>query len=218
MDLSTLEKGCRQYSQITDFDRSYLYFRGVTQPSLDLDLPAHRQALLTWLLGWKCWQFRRSHWPLASGEIHAWHEEWSATLPGLKSDLLQLSNRELVDLSSAYDALMNRTASYRVRAGQRQRVRVGPAGSAMILFALRPRATLPWNEAIRNDFGYGKGSAAQYREFLRQAQITLADLAEQCVAQGFTLTELPQRIERPHSSLPKLLDEYHWVTVKRRKM
>lgn len=218
MDLSTLAKVCRRYWEITDFDYSYWQFRRDTQPSLDLDLLAHRQALLTWLFDWKCRQFRPLHWPLASEQIHAWHEEWSASLPGPKCDLLQLSNRELADLSPAYDALRNRTASYRVRAGQRQRVRVGPAGSAMILFALRPRATLPWNEAIRNHFGYRKGSAAQYREFLRQAQVTLADLAEQCIAQGFALAELPQRIERPHSSLPKLLDEYHWVTVPRRKM
>lgn len=40
MDLSTLAKVCRRYSEITDFDRSYLQFRRVTQPSLNLDLPA----------------------------------------------------------------------------------------------------------------------------------------------------------------------------------
>jgi len=33
-----------------------------------------------------------------------------------------------------------------------------------------------------------------------------------CEANGFTIAELPIRLERFNSSVPKLMDEYYWMT------
>lgn len=35
----------------------------------------------------------------------------------------------------------------------------------------------------------------------------------ECNKNGFSLKELPKKLQRNHSTLPKLVDEYHWITI-----
>jgi len=212
MNLSELAFACFVYGGLSDYDESYLRFLKSTDGSADLGNPHHRDALLGWLNRWGCRQFAIEYHEQASGEILSWHNEYSPTLFPRDKNLWELSEHELASAGAAYESLSSRIASYRKRNGDKSPVKFGPTGAAKILFAVRPRALLPWDDSIRESRGYDD-SQASYLSFLRSAKSVLQELATSCQRNGFQLADLPQLLGRPYSTVAKLIDEYHWVTI-----
>lgn len=212
MTLSELALACFVYGRLTDYDNSYRLFLEITGGSPNLSDSEHREALLVWLNQWGCRQFALKYHEQASGEILSWHNEYSPTLFPRERDLWQLAEAELASAAAAYESLSSRIASYRKRNGGRSPVKFGPTGAAKILFAVRARALLPWDDSIRKGLGYDNSRAA-YLSFLTSAKSVLEELATSCQRNGFQLADLPRVLDRPLSSVPKLIDEYNWVTI-----
>jgi hypothetical protein len=213
MTLGELAFGCYVFSR--GYDEAYAQLLQHTKPGLALDDEKHRLALLKWLNKWGCRQFAKEQHPLASKEIKEWYEEFGDDLCSVNATLLSLTDEQLGKIERAYAGLMNRTASYKRRKNGKTRVTVGPAGTAKILFALRPNALMPWDDPIRDRFGWD-GSAGSYRKHLEMARGWLNELTKRCEEKGFQLAELPSRVGRPGSSLAKLMDEYLWATITNR--
>ena len=214
MKLYELAFACHIYSQMTDYDSSYLHFLQATSPELDLTQSRHRTELLEWLNQWGCRQFAKAYYDLAGDQIKQWYEQSSELLPPPGKPLHDLSGAELESSCVAYGRLIDRIASRHNRDARQVTVRVGPTGASKILFALRPDSLPPWDEAIRIHFSLD-GSPAAYRRYLRRLRAHIADLAAACKRNGHSLDELPKLVGRPDSTLVKLLDEYHWVVVTR---
>jgi hypothetical protein len=213
MKLFELAFACFLYGQSTDYDQSYFEFLNITSGSPDLNNPEHRKALLVWLNRWGCRQFALDYHDLASKEILSWHRQHHAVLPPRERNLWELTEFELTPVGEAYKSLSSRTASIKTRrSGNSFRVRIGPTGAAKILFAIRPHALPPWDDAIRRNLGYDK-SEKSYLSYLRGVKSVLEGLGASCQKNGFPLTELPARLGRPNSSVPKLIDEYYWITM-----
>lgn len=212
MTLSELAFACFLYGRLTDYDNSYRLFLEITNGSPDLSNSEHRKALLKWLNQWRCRQFALEHHEHASGEILSWHNEHSPTLFPRDRNLWQVTEAELASAGAAYESLSSRIASYRTRNGSVVPVSFGPTGAAKILFAIRPRALLPWDDSIRRGLGYDD-SQASYLSFLERAKSVLEDLATCCQRNGFQLADLPRVLDRPLSTVPKVIDEYYWVTI-----
>jgi len=215
MTLSELAFACLVYGGLTDYDESYLHFLKKAGGSVDLGNPDHREALLVWLNRWRCRQFAKSWHQHASAELLSWHNEYGSALFPRDRDLWELSEQELASVGHAYGSLSRRIAAYRKRNGGRSPVRFGPIGAAKILFAIRPRALLPWDNAIQESRGYD-GSRASYLSFLRYVKSVLDELARSCQRHGFELADLPHQLDRRDSTVTKLIDEYHWVTITRK--
>ena len=215
MTLSELAFACFLYGRITDYDESYLRFVQSTANSPDLANPEHRQALLTWLNKWGCRQFALKYHQYASGEILSWYNEYAPTLIPRRKNLWELSDSELTAVSVAYESLAARIASYRKQKADPVAVHVGPTGASKILFAIRPQALPPWDEPIRKSLGYDTARHS-YLSYLKDVKSTLEELALSCKEHGFQLVDLPKRLDRPDSTVPKLIDEYYWVTLTRK--
>jgi hypothetical protein len=212
MRLSELAFANFLYDRLTSYDDSYRNFQRITNASPDLSIARHRRALLAWLNKWGCRQFALEHHELASGEILRWHNQYGDTLFPGDRDLWELTELELSSVGTAYESLSNRTASYRTRNGNRFSVSFGPTGAAKILFAIRPRALVPWDDSVRNHLEHD-GSPASYLSYLKHVKSMLKELAMSCQGNGFQLIDLPQQLGRPDLTLPKLIDEYYWVTI-----
>jgi len=211
--LSQFAFACRVFGALYNYyDRSYLRFKQDTDGSPDLCLPEHRKALLRWLNAWGCRQFAVAYHDRASEEILSWYGEYADRLCPEDRRLLELTEPELAAVGTAYEALSGRTASYRERGGGTHRVPIGPAGASKVLFALRPRALLPWDDGIRKGLDH-TASGASYVSYLRGARVLLENLAVQCHIHGLELSDLPQELGKPDSSLAVLLNEYYWVTL-----
>jgi hypothetical protein len=216
MNLAELAFACYIYAHMTNYDGSYCRFLDKTSPQLDLELEQHRMELLKWLNDWGCRQFAIQHHPLASREIGDWYQHYGQELFPADQTLLSLTHTEFAQVQAAYSGLVGRTASMRrLRDGGETQVQIGPTGAAKILFALRPKALIPWDDPIRDELNLDD-SALSYCVYLGVAQEYLQELSYDCGKLGFDLNDLPRMLGRPNSTIAKLIDEYAWVTISRK--
>lgn len=215
--ITELKTACTEYASSRDYDRSYLRFCNETGNSPNLFREDHRTLLLTWLNSWGCRQFSKEYHSLASSEILDWYLEHAGNLPSSAEHLSELPQDKLPAVQSAYEALSRKTASFRLRKGHSapSRVTVSDTGASKILFAFRPQVFLPWDKDIR-DFYRIKCGIFTYAAFLKYAKACAEELRDECTKRNLDFSAIPFIINRPKSSIPKLLDEYHWVKVPRR--
>ena len=81
-----------------------------------------------------------------------------------------------------------------------------------MLFAIRPRSLIPWDEPIRKRLSLD-GSAESYSAYLKRAKRALQELGEECATMDLALSDVPRLVGRPQSSVAKLVDEYLWVVA-----
>jgi hypothetical protein len=208
MRLYELAYACRVYSHFTGYDDQLLTFRKAVAPELDPFRSDHRAALFRWLNEWGCRQFALSHHAsTAADSLVRWTTTWLPRLPGPASRLEELTEAELRLCSEAYAALSAEPAS--LRGHSSWVVRFGPTGAAKTLFALRPNLIAPWDDPIRVRLRFG-GDAAGFRTYLQDVVAQLRELAKEAAA---PIASLPALVNRPHSTPPKLIDEYNWVVI-----
>jgi hypothetical protein len=115
--------------------------------------------------------------------------------------------------AGAYNALRVLPASRRTLNSEKVAVvTYGPTGTAKTLFALRPNVFPPWDDPIRMRLGFGSDGTS-FQRYLTEVASTLRALAAEAAV---PVAALPQLVERPNSSPPKLVDEYNWVVRTRR--
>jgi len=212
MKLSQLAGACKIYGELTSFDASYHTFLDKTGGKLDFRDPVHMEALLTWLRKWGCRQFAKNYHKLASEYILGWAQRWESRLPDRVTILDRLSDKEIEEAGDAYDALSECGASKRTRKSILSKVRIGPAGAAKILFAARPELFPPWDKAIRAHFNFD-GTSDSYCRYLARVREEIKQLCKEAAELGISPESIPLQVGRPRSTLPKLVDEYNWVTI-----
>jgi hypothetical protein len=214
MRLFQLAYVCRTYGGLTQFDAGYLAFLDETGETLDFNSTVHMKALLVWLRSWGCRQFGVAYDGLAAESIFRWAKQWESKLPDRLATLDRLPDRDIEEAGDAFAHLSRCLASRRTRNDNQYDVQVGPTGSAKILFAARPRAFPPWDDAIRNNLGFD-GSRRSYCEYLAEVRTQIKQLCGEAAELGIPAESIPLEVGRPRSTLPKLVDEYNWVTATR---
>ena len=212
MKLYELPYVCGMYGAFTSFDKSMKKFRDATNPALDLSNQDHRKVLLDWLNSWGVRHLAKGYHHMASKELLNWGRRHIDQLPRKEVALTKLSDSALDAITEAYGNLMRRPASMRVRKSISSSVAFGATATAKVLHALRPNALLPWDDSIRRHFQC-KGTPEDYRKFLRSVQEQGRLLEEEAGRLGITPGDIPAAVGRPNSSLPKLVDEYYFVTI-----
>lgn len=204
---------CRLYAEFTEYDEALDELQEMTGRKLDLTNSAHRKALLRWLNAWGCRQFAIEHHPDASRALEAWAGRCLPLLPPPDAALAELTAHDLDDATRAYEDLAQARASVRQRGRKEYPVSFGPTGAAKTLYALRPEVFPPWDEPIREALGLD-GSGESYRRFLESVQLAIQSLISEAREHGIHPQDIPRAISRPGSSLPKLMDEFYWVTIR----
>lgn len=212
MRLFELAYACRIYDGLSKFDAGYLDFVDKTGGSLNFGDSAHMKALLVWLNSWGCRQFALDYHTQAAESIVGWAGQWESHLPKHSTTAGRLSNGDIEIVGDAYADLSECLASKRKLNGNESIVRVGPTGAAKILFAARPRAFPPWDEPIRAKLGFN-GSRASYCHYLGNVREQVRQLSTEAAAFGIPAQSIPQEVGRARSTLPKLVDEYNWITL-----
>ncbi len=208
--LSDLAFSVYVFDSMTKYTESYCDFRSTVGHNLDLNRHDHRQELIIWLNRWGCRQFALDQRQAASENIAQWYERVAGKMLDCDREIWELNDRELERTEALYSDLFRLTASFRKRGSQMLRVTVGPTGASKILFALRPRAYLPWDIAIRRSLGYGNDGKG-YVDYLLDVGQALRVLERSCVETGSSLKELPSQLGKPEATIPALVNAYIWV-------
>lgn len=212
--LSKLALAGTMYDSLTPFNRSLGRLNRATRGKIDLTSASHRDALLKWLNAWGCRGLSRGQHGVASRSISSWYEEASASLFTRESPLWELADDELEVAAHAYGSLKEKTGARRIRDGKESEVRIGPTAASKILFAIRPKAMMPWDEAMRSSFGCD-GSPASYCRYLKEIRSLTFHIGVLCNSKGFLIDNLPQELRRPKVTVLALVNEYIWVTETR---
>jgi hypothetical protein len=208
MTINELKIACYLYERFTDYDKGYRNLKSIKV--LDLNEREHLVILLEWLRSWGCRQFKTDDTDMSIKYLTDWYAKDSKLLPDPGLHLLD-GDRIQFDLTTGiFNRLQNTKISERYNSTSD--VNVGPVGAAKILFALRPNFYSPWDRPICQSKGYqldGNG----YIKYLKDIQVTLSELEIECKEGGFKIFDLVKITNRPISTLPKLIDEYNWVTI-----
>ncbi len=153
------------YNSLTPYNNSLVNFRSATGDRIDLTIQEHRDALMKWLNDWGCRHLSEDQHQVASQSILDWYQTNCATLFNEKTPLWQLEGQEIETAANAYGSLKDRIGARRSRYGNDSEVRIGPTAASKVLFAIRPKALMPWDEAMRISFECD-GSPESYLKYL----------------------------------------------------
>jgi hypothetical protein len=180
--------------QEIDNPSSYGEFVHITAPAPDLQNVAHCAELLKWLNKWGC-RIHQDRFPELSLRLGQWVAQQE--FHSLPQGIVLLSDSNLDQLASAYEGLRG--------------CGLGPTAAAKCLFAVIPKCAIPWDEEIRTEFAVGEDGSG-YRGMLKLSRDEGNMLQSDASRLGFA--DVFEAIGNPtFITLPKLLDEYHWITI-----
>jgi len=213
MKIFKLAIACFTFNCIEGFNKSYNDLLKNTNQMPDLSNTEHSMEILKWLRKWGCRHLKKEYHIQASGELRNWYKENYSIIPDKNTNIWELNNDDFDIIKSLYKSLSGKKAAIRkLSNGKTTEVTFGPTGASKILFAIRPKVLIPWDNAMRNKLKL-KDDDSGYIEFIKYVKKNLEVLKEQCLKNNFSLEELPKKIGRPKSTIPKLIDEFHWVTL-----
>lgn len=213
--LFKLAFACTMYDSLMPFNRSLARLNENTGDSIDLRKSSHRDFLLEWLNDWGCRNLSKECHDVASNSILDWYKTYGAGLFPNKKPLWDLGDHELDVTAQAYGALKDKVGAQRNRGGRELEVQIGATAASKILFAIRPKALMPWDEAMRVSFKCD-GSPESYYRYLKTIQKLTCHIGNLCKNKGFKIDDLPKKLGRPSSTVLALINEYIWVTKTRK--
>jgi hypothetical protein len=220
-----IERVLREFGRLVGDDRSTTRLREAAGDELDLEVAAHRVALLAWLRAWGCRHLRVADTRRSSTALASWWRAHRHRLPPHDRALTDLAPAELAEAAGAFGALATSPAAWRAAGSSaegpagRWSVSIGETAAAKALFAIRPQAFPPWDAPIRDVLGLAAGAglsatpAERYGAYLSNTATALRRLAERLHTD---VASVPARLGRPTSTPPRLVDEYLWMRVNRR--
>jgi len=218
MNLKELRITTYIYEQFSQYDENYFNLKDV---DFTFSNKEEVEKLYQFLRDWQCRQFKK---PTSKKSLNAflkWYLTYKLEFPSKNKSLLDLSDKKLLDFAPMFQSLMDCHASTRV-SNKNDKVRVvsfGPVGAAKALFAIRKNAFAPWDNFIidklnelqsypdapisKDGIGY-----SHYMIFVKRQLLSLAKEVND-------IQKLPKILNRPFSSLPKIIDEHLWVSITR---
>ncbi|GAF68554.1 unnamed protein product [marine sediment metagenome] len=203
------------FDSLTPYNASLAIFRSATSDSLDLAIQEHRRVLLKWLNDWGCRHLSVDQHDIASNSILKWYQADGASLFTNEKPLWDVDDGELEIAAHAYGSLKDETGARRVRGGSKRKVHIGPTAASKVLFAIRPKALMPWDEAMRISFDCD-GSPKSYFKYLITIRNLTLHIGNLCRNKGFQIDDLPHKLGRLNSTVLALVNEYIWVTETRK--
>lgn len=206
--LSGLHDAVERFAGAAGPDAGWAALQSATAPAIDPSVPVHRRALHVWLNAWGCRiRYPRPGEPdLFDSGVADWWQRWGDHLPAPGVRLAELGDDTFPALGECYADL----AATAVSAGPRRRS-IGSTAATKMLFALRPEALMPWDEAIAKAL-HGGRTGADYAAHQRLGR----DWARALLAEaGTDEASLGARLGRPGRPLAKMLDDYCYLVFTR---
>jgi len=213
--LSKLAVAGIMFNSLTPYNYSLALFRSTTGDSMDLINSEHRNALMKWLNAWGCRHLSEDQHQVASQSIFDWYQSTHAALFDNEKSLWELEDEELETAVHVYGSLKDRVGAMRSRYGNDSEVHIGATAASKILFAMRPKAMMPWDDAMRKSFGCD-GSPLSYAKYLDAIRDLTLHIDTLCRHKGFQIEDLPEKIGRANLTVLELINEYIWVTETRK--
>lgn len=198
ISLKKLFVACYLYSKMNNYDESYLKIKDIYKKKYLEETDFSN--LIIWLRSWGCRQFHKANDDDSILGLKNWYDKRQGEFPGKNTSLMK---NESPHSKTLFESL----AEVEI-----PKVKVGPVGASKILFALRPHLFVPWDNEICKKLRFKKMNSEDYVEYLSFIKEMLQKIVAQCKTKGIETSSIPKSLCRPNSTLPKLIDEYLWIT------
>lgn len=190
------------------FDAVTHYSAALAELRRQADLPVnprdrkHRDAVLDWL---NAWRTRMPPHVFESVDLDKWYSEYEKVLPPVQRAVWQLTDKDIEGAQAAYEALCS-VEGWR-----------GGTAASKVLFAVRPDALPPWDNATRKALrtvAGGRGGTSpwgKYGSYLDWCRGLAHTIRFECEEAGFHISDLPRRLNQPAATIAMLINEYVWV-------
>jgi len=199
------------YNSLTPFNESLALLNKATNNTIDLNNPEHRISLLKWLNDWGCRHLSKGYHEVASSSIFNWYQTDGAYLFPNEKPIWGLEENELEVVANVYGSLKDSVGAWRIHDGRKLEVHIGATAASKVLFAIRPKALMPWDRAMRISFKCD-GSHTSYSRYLEKIRNLTSRIEALCRGKGFQIDDLPKQLGRPNSTVLALVNEYVWIT------
>ncbi|MEZ0089553.1 hypothetical protein [Streptacidiphilus sp. EB129] len=208
-DLAGLRAAVSRFAAYGSPDRSWAALLRKTEPRLDPALAEHRAALLAWLNAWGCRiRYPRPGEPdVFDAGLADWWGRFGGRLPAAEVSMAELTDQDIDRLGECFAELSAMPAAALAK-GVRP---LGPTAAAKLFHAFRPRAVMPWDEAIAVGLHGARGGAAFAAHQRLGRTWARALLAEA----GLDESGLAEQLGRPGRPLAKMLDDYCYLVLTR---
>lgn len=176
--------------------------------SFDGTDPRSCRTLLNWLNKWGC----RIRTPRDGEEdvfatgMAQWWGKYGGSLPDPHTELADLTDAEIDNAGECFGDLVV------VTAGNPARPRtLGPTAASKTLYAFRPRALMPWDDAIASKL-HGARDAAAFAAHQRLGRVWATDIRR---STGLSGKQLAATLGDPERSLAKIFDDYCYLRFTR---
>jgi hypothetical protein len=198
------------------FDETLAAARKEIGADCDPSDPAHGGRLRVWLNAWGC----RIRYPRPGDtsdpfltNLAGWWRQHAEDLPGPDRILAELSDAEIATLAHGYDALRQLVVSPMDLKRHRH---LGATAAAKVLYFIRPKAVTAWDRQISRHFGMGD-DAAGFLAHLARCRGWAGLVIAEAKSTGVPQDVVGSAVNRPESSVAKLLDEYLYEVISRGK-
>ncbi len=199
------------YNKFTNYDERY---QELSLKLLDLTDINDLDKVLKFLRDWGCRQFKKECHLQSAESLKKWYINYQGNLPEMNENLLDMTDSTMLLFEELFNELMNSYSSTKLRKDKTFTISIGPVGAAKTLFALRKNVFPPWDNPIIDELNLtrdGKG----YCQYLFLVKQQLVQLNIYCEENSIEIYDVPNLLGRPFASLPKLIDEYFWVSITR---
>ena len=204
--LDAVRAGVSMFAASYGVDASDAGLASEADGEVDLSLVERRRALHRWLNAWGCRiRYARPGEPdLFDAGLAAWWGRRRGDLATVTGPLSDLSDDQITCLSVAFEDLSSLPIARTVAGTDRT---MGPTAAAKALYALRPRAVMPWDLMIAERLHGGRDEIA-FGAHLRLGR----DWARQLLRDtGWDEPQLAAELGQPGASLARLLDQYCYI-------
>jgi hypothetical protein len=168
----------------------------------DLASEKHQDHLLHFLNAWGC-LIPKKQFPTLKSHLTQWAEKWVTQLPPFGNTIFEITDVQRESIANSFNALL----TYRFQ----------QTCVAKTLHVLRPHTLPLWDASIKAKCcGSERTTGHPYLHFINYVIDEIRDLERDVERLGYSLKDVPRLVKRvePYGvSLPKLVDEYHWMTI-----
>lgn len=208
MKLNEIRISSYLYEKFTNYDNKY---QKLAEREIDFSKDKDIHDTIEFLIGWKCRQFKKEKDPKLVSDLMFWYVNNKYLIPGMDENIIDADDSKLASFEALFNQLMNTRASTKKSIIHN----IGHVGAAKALLILRKNMFAPWDNRIQKLLGF-KPNGIGYCNYLKWIKNELVELKNDCKNENVDIYDLPTYLERPYTSLPKLIDEYCWVSITRK--
>jgi hypothetical protein len=208
VQLYHLALSCFAFDALTHYNSALSKLRTMAALPVDLTDSKHRDALFTWL---NAWRTRIPERVFKCAKLEVWYRNHGESLAPAEKCVWQLSDDDIQAAEKAYDKL-RRTSGWG-----------GGTAASKVLFAVRPEALPPWDDATRRGLRSELRDRAttvslgEYGKFLDLCREQAQDIRSKCKQLGFDIRDLPRRLNQPEATVAMLINQYVWVSYAKKR-